>query len=295
MEAILTRATPLLVPQCGQLQTRGMATLKEIRLRIKSVTNIQKITKSMKMVSAAKYARASRELQPARAYGLGARAFLDKVEVEQDKTKANHLIVAMSSDRGLCGGIHNSVAKYIKALHEEAAPNTELKLIIVGDKAKAILGRTHSAFIKMSFNDYGKRPPIFGDASLVADQILRSGEEYDKSTLIFNRFKSVISYDTTELPLFSAAAIQSAAKFNVYDSVDDDVMKSYMEFSLASVLMYAMKEGACSEQSARMTAMESSSKNAGEMIERLTMTFNRTRQAVITSELIEIISGAAAL
>jgi len=249
----------------------------------------------MKMVSAAKYARAQRELNPARTYGLGAREFYEKVEAQDDKDKKNHLVLAISSDRGLCGGIHNSVAKYIKAQHEEAGADSQLKIMIVGDRAKAILGRTHSEFIKMSFNDYGKRPPIFGDASLVASAILNSGEEYDKASLIFNRFKSVISYDTTSLPLFSADAIKAAEKFNAYDSVDDDVMQSYMEFSLASIIMYAMKEGACSEQSARMTAMESSSKNAGEMIEKLTMTFNRTRQAVITGELIEIISGAAAL
>merc|ERR1712137_1027640 len=107
MEAILTRASPLLVPQCGQIQTRGMATLKEIRLRLKSVTNIHKITKSMKMVSAAKYARAERELRPARTYGIGAKAFYQTAEVEQDKSKPNHLVVALSSDRGLCGGIHS--------------------------------------------------------------------------------------------------------------------------------------------------------------------------------------------
>jgi len=293
---ILTRASPLLATQCGQIpNARGMATLKEISLRLKSVTNVQKITKSMKMVSAAKYARAERELRPARTYGLGAKAFYETAEVQQDKSTPNHLVVALSSDRGLCGGIHSSVAKYIRFMVEEQGANAETKLIVIGDRSKAILSRTLPQNILYSFNDYGKRPPTFADASLVANTILNCGYDYDRSTLIFNTFKSVISYNTTELPLFNTKAIEGAAKFNLYDSLDDDVMQCYNEFSLASLILFAMKEAACSEQSSRMTAMDAASKNAGEMIEKLTLTFNRTRQAVITRELIEIISGAAAL
>ena len=115
--------------------------------------------------------------------------------------------------------------------------------------------------------------------------------------IIFWKFlsRSVVSYSTAELPLFSQAAVESAPKINLYDSIDSDVIQSYMEFSVASLLYFAMKEGACSEQSSRMTAMDNASKNAGEMIDKLTLTFNRTRQAVITRELIEIISGASAL
>lgn len=105
----------------------------------------------------------------------------------------------------------------------------------------------------------------------------------------------MVSYDTTELPLYSLDAVSQSPNLAVYDSLDAEVTQSYLEFSLASMLYYAMKEGACSEQSSRMTAMDNASKNAGEMIDKLTLTFNRTRQAVITRELIEIISGAAAL
>ncbi|XP_059142458.1 ATP synthase subunit gamma, mitochondrial-like [Physella acuta] len=295
MEAILSRAAPLLVPQCGQIQTRGMATLKEIRLRLKSVTNIQKITKSMKMVSAAKYAKAERELKPARQYGIGAKAFYQKAEVADEKNKPHQLLVVMSSDRGLCGGIHSSVVKYVKAKIEEGGSGIETKFIVVGDKAKGILQRTLSSNILYSFNDYGKRPPTFSDAALVANMIMNLDYKYDRAALVFNTFKSVISYITTELPLYNPDAVQSAQKFNLYDSIDDEVLRSYNEFSLASLILFAMKEGACSEQSSRMTAMDAASKNAGEMIGKLTLTFNRTRQAVITRELIEIISGAAAL
>ncbi|BFZ08895.1 hypothetical protein BsWGS_11934 [Bradybaena similaris] len=295
MATIFSRAAPLLSQQWGQPQARGMATLKEIRMRLKSVKNIQKITKSMKMVSAAKYAKAERELKPARSYGVGAKAFYQKAEVAQDSTKPNHLVVAMSSDRGLCGGIHSSVVKYIKAKIETEGPTTNTKLVIVGDKARGIFQRTHSQNILYSFNDCGKRPPNFCDAALVANVILDADFKFDRATLIFNTFKSVISYTQTELPLFTPSAVETANKFNLYDSIDEDVLKSYNEFSLASLIMFAMKEGACSEQSSRMTAMDAASKNAGEMIDKLTLTFNRTRQAVITRELIEIISGAAAL
>ena len=105
----------------------------------------------------------------------------------------------------------------------------------------------------------------------------------------------MISYTTTKIPIFSNSAVAKAPKLTLYDSVDADVLQSYLEYSLSSLIYYCLKEGACSEQSARMSAMDSASKNAGEMIEKLTMTFNRTRQSVITGELIEIISGAAAL
>lgn len=118
---------------------------------------------------------------------------------------------------------------------------------------------------------------------------------FGSGRIVYNRYKSVVSYAVDNLPLFDKQAVLGAPKLSIYDSLDDEVIQSYLEFSLASLLFYSMKEGACSEQSSRMTAMDNASKNAGEMIDKLTLTFNRTRQAVITRELIEIISGAAAL
>jgi len=112
---------------------------------------------------------------------------------------------------------------------------------------------------------------------------------------VYNYYKSVVSYDTTSIPIFSQDTVANSEKVTVYDSLDADVVQSYMEYSLASLVYYCLKEGATSEQSSRMTAMDNSSKNAAEMIDKLRITFNRTRQAVITGELIEIISGAAAL
>ncbi|ESO85225.1 hypothetical protein LOTGIDRAFT_235900 [Lottia gigantea] len=293
MEAVLSRSVQIISPTCTQV--RGMATLKDIRIRLKSVTNIQKITKSMKMVSAAKYARAERELRPAKPYGAGAKSFYEKAEVTPDETKPNHLIVAVTSDRGLCGGIHTSVVKAIKADLEEKKPGGEFKIICVGDKTKLILSKLFANEMLYSFNNIGKTPPTFADANLIAKTIMDSGYKFDSGSLYYNVFKSVVSYKTTAQPIFSQESVSNAKKISLYDSVDDPMLESYNEFNLTSLIYYALKEGACSEQSSRMTAMEGASKNAGEMIDKLQMTYNRTRQAVITRELIEIISGAAAL
>jgi len=282
-------------------QTRGMATLKDIRMRLKSVTNIQKITQSMKMVSAAKYARAERDLKAARPFGQGAQSFYDRSELIQkdengEMKEKGTLIIALTSDRGLCGAVHSGIAKRVKLTMAglgSAADN--IKIITIGDKAKSMLARVFPNNVLLMFNDFGKKPPQFGDAVTVANAIITSGIEFEQGVLLYNRFKTVVSYQATEMAVFSLDAINKSPKLTVYDSIDADVLRSYYEYSLASLLFYAMKENACSEQSARMSAMDNASKNAGEMIQKLQLTYNRTRQAVITRELIEIISGAAAL
>ncbi|CAH3163682.1 unnamed protein product [Pocillopora meandrina] len=279
---------------------RNMATLKDISLRLRSVKNIQKITKSMKMVSAAKFGKAERELRPARIYGAGASALYDKVEIKPsdvDKTTPKNLIVVMSSDRGLCGGIHSNLVKAVKAALGEKQVDDSTKIVACGEKARQLFLRTHGDYLLMSFSEIGKRPPQFCEATFIAQEILDSGFQYDMGEMYYNWFKSVVSYKTQTKPLHSFDTLNSVSgdTLSTYDDLDSDAIKNYSEFSLASLLFYGMKEGACSEQSSRMTAMDSASKNAGEMIDKLTLTYNRTRQAVITRELIEIISGAAAL
>merc|ERR1711899_308187 len=298
----------ILVPksaaQCALYQqNRGMANLKAIAIRLKSVKNIQKITQSMKMVSAAKYARAERDLKAARPYGVGAQSFYENAQVGRDaegkvvpaEAGQKELYVALTSDRGLCGAIHSSICKAIRNELLEKPNLDNVAIICVGDKSRAQLARLFAKNILCVGSDIGRLPPQFGDASKVASAILNSGFEYDVGKMYYNQFKSVVSYQTSELPLHSMVAVNSAEKISLYDSLDADVLQSYMEYSLASMIYYCLKEGACSEQSSRMSAMDNSSKNAGEMIEKLTLKFNRTRQAVITGELIEIISGAAAL
>jgi len=291
--------------QCANVyqQQRGMANLKAIAIRLKSVKNIQKITQSMKMVSAAKYARAERDLKAARPYGVGAQSFYENAQVGRDaegkvvpaEAGQKELYVALTSDRGLCGAIHSSICKAIRNELLEKPNLDNVAIICVGDKSRAQLARLFAKNILCVGSDIGRLPPQFGDASKVASAILNSGFEYDVGKMYYNQFKSVVSYQTSELPIFSQGAVDSAEKISLYDSLDADVLQSYMEYSLASMIYYCLKEGACSEQSSRMSAMDNSSKNAGEMIDKLTLTYNRTRQAVITGELIEIISGAAAL
>ncbi|XP_014243711.1 ATP synthase subunit gamma, mitochondrial [Cimex lectularius] len=287
---MLGKAGPIAV-QFGQQQVRGMATLKAISMRLKSVKNIQKITQSMKMVSAAKYSRAERDLKQTRPYGDGAKSFYEKIEATPADETTDKIIIAMTSDRGLCGAVHTQVARHIRNELCEHPANT--KVICVGDKSRAILQRLFGKNISVVANEIGRKPPTFLDAARIANEVAK--QNFSSGKIVFNKFKSVVSYTTTELPLLSEASVSSAPKLSVYDSLDADVIQSYVEFSTASLVYYAMKEGACSEQSSRMTAMDNASKNAGEMIEKLTLTFNRTRQSVITRELIEIISGAAAL
>jgi len=271
-----------------------LATLQDIQIQLKSLQNIQKITKTMQMVSAAKYARAERELKPARVYGTGAKAMFEKAELESDKEQPNQLIIAISSDRGLCGGIHSGISKAIRAKTAEQ-PNVNTKLVICGDKARSILQRTHGDDILFHMTELGRKPPLFEEASFIAEQVLDSGYEFETGEMLFNKFNSVMSYSVTEQDVFSFNNLSTSETMLQYDDVDEDVLRNYHEFSLANIIFYGLKESACSEQSARMSAMDNATKNAGEMIERLRIKYNRTRQAVITTELIEIISGCVAL
>ncbi|CAK9798306.1 ATP synthase subunit gamma, mitochondrial [Anthophora plagiata] len=292
----MTTIVRLAAQQQQQQQHRGMATLKAISIRLKSVKNIQKITQSMKMVSAAKYNRAERDLKQARPLGVGTKVFYEAAEIEAPPEQEKKLVVAITSDRGLCGAVHTGVSRNIRdVLLADPKERENTKIICVGEKSRAILSRLFANNILFVASEVGRKPPTFNDAAKVAIEIMNSGYAFGSGRIVYNRFKSVVSYTVDQLPLFDKSSVVGAPKLCLYDSVDENVIQSYLEFSLASLLFYSMKEGACSEQSSRMTAMDNASKNAGEMIDKLTLTFNRTRQAVITRELIEIISGAAAL
>ncbi|KFV11898.1 hypothetical protein N340_04481, partial [Tauraco erythrolophus] len=184
-------------------QVRNMATLKDITRRLKSIKNIQKITKSMKMVSAAKYARAERELKPARVYGTGALALYEKAEIKAPEDKKKHLLIGVSSDRGLCGAIHTSVAKTLKnEIANLSNAGKEVMVVGVGDKIRGLLQRTRGNGLKLHQGKFS-----FGDASIIASELLNSGYEFDEGSVIYNRFRSVISYKTDEKPIFSLETV----------------------------------------------------------------------------------------
>jgi F-type H+-transporting ATPase subunit gamma len=276
-------------------QARQLATLKDISMRLKAVTNIKKITETMKLVSAAKYAKAERQLLPAKSYGTGTQAFYQTAAFEAPEERKDVLVVAMTSDRGLCGSAHSNVQKHIIRYIKELSDSNDCRIVCVGEKAKTVLARYYPENILYNVGGIGRLPPTFNDAREIAEVIMNSGYEYKQGFFVYNEFRTVVSFTTKEMPFYSTEAVQANDNMLVFDSVDNTVVKEYLEFSLASMIYYALKEGNCSEQSARMTAMDASSKNAQEMISKLTLLFNRTRQAVITTELIEIISGAMAL
>ena len=195
--------------------------------------------------------------------------------------------MALTSDRGLAGAVHSSICKSIRqTLHDKVAAGESLdnvKILCVGDKSRAFMARFFPKQLIMVGSEIGRLPPTFNDAAKIANAIMTCGHEFDEGKLLYNYYKSVVSYDTTAIPIFSqgkttnhrltqdgfslfsflAEAVSGAEKVSVYDSLDADVIQSYMEYSLASLIYYALKEGATSEQSSRMTAMDNSSKNAG--------------------------------
>jgi len=166
---MLSRTAVVVCPSHGQ--TRGMATLRDINNRLKAVTNIQKITKAVKITSASKFAQAEKALRPVRPLGEGAQAFYEKAGIEADPSKKKKLIVAMSSDRGLCGGIHYGIFKKIRSTFEENE-DVDVKIIAIGDKQKGMLGRLYADKIMGHFIEVGRKPPTFGDAASVAEQII---------------------------------------------------------------------------------------------------------------------------
>jgi len=273
---------------------RNMATLREIELRLKSVRNIEKITKSMKMIASTKLARAQRAMTAAKSYGVANTSIYEHSEAEKTESegKKKKLFIVISSDRGLCGGIHSSVSKATRREVEKDPGDSTI--VVLGDKSKAQLIRMLPQQLALTFNQIGKDIPTFADAAVIADQIVKSGVEYDSVSLVYNRFVSAISYEPHIVEVFSEETLKNSPNFRVYE-LEDDVTRDLSEFALANAIYAALVEGHAAEQSSRRNAMDNASKNAGEMINSLTMQYNRGRQAAITNELVDIITGASAL
>ncbi|KAG0650807.1 F-ATPase gamma subunit [Hyphodiscus hymeniophilus] len=267
------------------------ATLREIEDRLKSIRNIEKITKTMKIVASTKLTRAQRAMTNSRQYGQTSNEVFEQAEtkpIESDDKKV--LIVVASSDKGLCGGIHSGLSKKVRRMLVEK-PNADI--VVLGEKCKAQLSRSSGRNIVLSFAGVGKDVPTFADAQAIADQIVLLQTDYSDVQIVYNKFVNAQSYEATQIEAFSEEAIANSPNFSAFE-IDDEVLGNMREYALANSLFWALAEGHACEQSARRNAMDNASKNAGDMINKYQILFNRTRQAVITGELVEIITGAAA-
>ena len=216
--------------------------------------------------------------------------------VETEKT----MVVPISSDKGLCGGINSTVVKYSKVL-TGLSEEGETSMTIVGEKARGQLSKLYADSLKNVIVDLSKVPLTFATSSLVTDAILAEGAQ--KHQIIYNRFQSVISFKPTVATVYSSEEYEKAAEngINKFDEYElegperSEFLLDLSEFNAGAVMYNALLENSTSELGSRMQSMENSTKNAKDMLEKLTLLYNRTRQASITTELIEIISGASAL
>ncbi|KAK8511707.1 hypothetical protein V6N11_050633 [Hibiscus sabdariffa] len=274
-----------------------------VRNRMKSVKNIQKITKAMKMVAASKLRAVQTKAENSRGLWQPFTALLgDLPSVDVKKS----VVVTISSDKGLCGGINSTSVKISKGIHKlNSGPEKETQYVILGEKAKAQLIRDSKKDIELIITELQKNPLNYTQVSVLADEILKN-VEFDALRIVFNKFHSVVSFVPTVSTVLSPEIVEreaeSGGKLGDLDNYEveggetkGEILQNLAEFQFSCVMFNAVLENACSEQGARMSAMDSSSRNAGDMLDRLTLTYNRTRQASITTELIEIISGASAL
>lgn len=264
-----------------------------------ATTNIAKITKSMKMVSASKLRGDQTRLAAAKPFAAWTNRIhnttreYENVDVS-DFPKKN-LFVICSSDKGLCGGVNTIISRMTRqAIARLDAANKESGILVLGDKGRAQLRRGYGDRFVGAITER-QMPYSFDLAAAIAAETI--GQDYDAIHVVYNQFKSAISYVptvSTIVPLTDPNA-PSLTTFEVEPENDAETLQNFHEYTLATKIYYALLENATSEQSSRMNAMENASKNAGEMIASLELRYNRARQARITTELIEIISGAAAL
>ncbi|CCX06840.1 ATPase, F1 complex, gamma subunit domain-containing protein [Pyronema domesticum] len=269
--------------------SNNYATLREIEGRLKSIKNIEKITKTMKIVASTRMNQAQRSMQSSRVYGQSSNKVFEEAEakpVEGGKT----LFIVSSSDKGLCGGVHSSLSKAVRA-KLEVNPNADV--VVLGEKCKGQLGRSHPQNMVLSFAGIGKDVPTFATAQAIADQIAQLPTQYENVQIVYNSFLTPVSYEATTIDAFSEDAVKAAANITAFE-ISDEQLPNLREFALANSIFWALAEGYACEIAARRNAMDNASKNAGEMIGKFQILYNRTRQAVITGELVEIITGAAA-
>ena len=293
-----------------------MANLKDLKIRIESVKSTRKITKAMQMVAAAKLRRAQESAEAARPYSERMDAVLGNLARASAGSETAprllsgtgndqvHLLIVATAERGLCGGFNSSIVKLARARAEElAAAGKTVKMLTVGKKGREQLRRDYGDAI-VAHVDHSELKTIgYANAKAISDDILArfNAGEFDVCTIFYNTFQSVISQIPTEQQLipavFNDVEGEDAATSVTYDYEPDEeeILAELLPRSVATQVFTALLENGASEQGARMSAMDNATRNAGEMIDKLTIEFNRSRQAAITNELIEIISGAEAL
>jgi F-type H+-transporting ATPase subunit gamma len=292
-----------------------MPSLKDLRTRINSVKSTQKITSAMKMVAAAKLRRAQEQAEAARPYAERMERMLGSLAASMAGQEgapalmagtgndAVQLVVVMTSDRGLCGGFNSTIVRGARRLIRDLqAAGKQVKVLCVGRKGRDQLRRDFSNLIIGTIEDIAKPRLTFDAADRVARRIAQMFEagEFDVCTIIYNRFKSAMTQIVTTQQLIPFAPAGGAAETGAtasyeYEPDEGAILAELLPRNLSVQVYRALLENNASEQGARMTAMDSATRNAGDMINRLTINYNRSRQAYITKELIEIISGAEAV
>jgi F-type H+-transporting ATPase subunit gamma len=296
-----------------------MASLKALKIRIGSVKSTQKITKAMKMVAAAKLRRAQEAAEAGRPYAQRLESVVaslaSKVTVSESSPKLLagtgrdqvHLLVVATSDKGLAGAFNTNIARLARRRAQElTAEGKTVKIYTIGRKGRAVLNRQFRANMVHGIEpgDLGKLG--FADARAYADDLIArfEGGEFDVATLFYSNFKSVLTQEPTEQQIIPVAVPAAAAAASTggaadaavtYEPDEEAILADLLPRNVAIQLYRAMRENAASEQGSKMTAMDNATRNAGDLINRLTIQYNRTRQAAITTELVEIISGAEAL
>jgi len=293
-----------------------LANLKELRNRISSVTSTQKITRAMQMVAASKLRRAQESAEAARPYSDKIISILKNLSASffgQDNapqlligngSDQKHLLVIATSERGLCGGFNTSIVKmakenFLKLKNE----GKEAKLIIIGKKGKELLAKEFADDVIEIYDFSDVKNIGFSEAERISKKILElfDNNEFDICKLYFSKFESVLSQIPIEQKLIPFDIEEDESEkddINIcyeYEPDEEDILKELLPKNLSIQILRALLENIASEFGARLTAMDSATRNAADMIDELTITYNRSRQASITSELIEIISGAEAL
>ena len=291
-----------------------MASLDDLKKRITSVKSTQKITKAMKMVAAAKLKRAQESAEKGRPYsekmnnvilnlsnGISDKETAPKLLSGTGKDKI-HLCVVMTSDRGLCGGFNSNIIKKAKIYFGEVLKEgKELKIITVGSKGNDQLKRNYGNKIIENVSFKNSKNANYFDAEKVGKMIIEKfeKEEFDICTIFYNQFKNVITQIPQAqkiIPLNTESADENKLEDSYeFEPDEDEILNNLLPKNISTQIFKAMLENSASEQGARMSAMDNATRNAGEMVDKLTIQYNRSRQAAITKELIEIISGAESL